>query len=141
MISLKDVVAKLEARDFEALIGLIERDWLDAKDWPYHFDPDKAKREITKRELAKDVTAMANANGGIIVTASGCQPRQVSASAKCVPFPSIESIRIDAKRFWQSLFIRLHMGCESSSMRIRRSDSQGVAPIIIDPAFVAEGPA
>jgi hypothetical protein len=52
MKSPKEVLEKLEARDFDALLGLVESGWLDAKETPYHLDSPKQKLE-----LAKDVTA------------------------------------------------------------------------------------
>src|SRR5258708_23751391 len=57
-----EVLEKLTARDFDALIGVAEGVGLDAKDRPYVFDTTKQRLE-----LAKDVSALANAVGGIIV--------------------------------------------------------------------------
>lgn len=47
--------------DFKALIGQIENDWFDCKGQPYQIDNDTGKRE-----LAKDVSSFANADGGFI---------------------------------------------------------------------------
>jgi Putative DNA-binding domain len=52
----------LEARDFEALVGAIEADDVEFKHSPYRLD-----ERAQKLELAKDVAAMANRGGGIIV--------------------------------------------------------------------------
>ena len=62
MNSVSEVLEKLVAKDFHALIGIAEGVWLDAKESPYLFETTKQKLE-----LAKDVTALANAVGGIIV--------------------------------------------------------------------------
>ena len=62
MKSPREVLEKLETRDFHALIGIAESVWLDAKESPYLLDTPKQKLE-----LAKDVSAFANSGGGIIV--------------------------------------------------------------------------
>jgi hypothetical protein len=57
-----DLLAKIvEARDFKALIGKIENAMFDCKAQPYLLTDEK-----NKRELAKDVSAFANAGGGYI---------------------------------------------------------------------------
>jgi hypothetical protein len=62
MKNAQDILDKLAAGDFGALIGIAESVWIDAKDRPYVLESTKQKLE-----LAKDVSAMANAVGGIIV--------------------------------------------------------------------------
>jgi predicted HTH transcriptional regulator len=74
MTTPKEVLEKLETGDFDALIGLMESEWLDAKETPYHLDTPKQKLEI-----AKDVTAMANASGGIIVIGFDCEKQPTTA--------------------------------------------------------------
>lgn len=48
--------------DFEQLIGEIENDWLECKSQPYQIEKDK-----DKRELVKDITSLANIQGGYII--------------------------------------------------------------------------
>jgi len=48
--------------DFEQLIGEVENDWFECKSQPYQLEKDK-----DKRELAKDVTSLANIQGGYIL--------------------------------------------------------------------------
>lgn len=62
MNPVSEVLEKLAAKDFEGLIGLWESVWLEAKESPYILDAPKQKLE-----LAKDVSALANSIGGIIV--------------------------------------------------------------------------
>lgn len=62
MQGVNDVSEKLAAREFQDLIGLTECEWLDAKESPYLLDTAKQKLE-----LAKDVSALANAVGGLIL--------------------------------------------------------------------------
>jgi hypothetical protein len=58
----RDVLDKLAAGEIDTLIGIAEGVWLDAKESPYILDTTKQKLE-----LAKDVSALANAVGGVIV--------------------------------------------------------------------------
>lgn len=62
MNNVGEVLEKLAAKQFDALIGVSEAVWLDAKESPYILDTLKQKLE-----LAKDVSALANSVGGIIV--------------------------------------------------------------------------
>jgi hypothetical protein len=52
----------LASGDFEQLIGAIETEILECKSTPYHLDA-----VHQKQELAKDVSGMANAEGGVIL--------------------------------------------------------------------------
>jgi len=58
----------LEARAFERLVGSVETAWFDAKDQPY------AASDAGKRALGKDVTAFANAAGGVILVGFRTKP-------------------------------------------------------------------
>ena len=62
MNTAQEVLDKLATREFDGLIGITEGVWLDAKECPYVLDTMKQKLE-----LAKDVSALANTLGGIIV--------------------------------------------------------------------------
>lgn len=55
---LQEIVSRA---DFKALTGQIENDWFDCKGQPYQIDIDDGKRE-----LAKDVSSFANADGGFV---------------------------------------------------------------------------
>jgi hypothetical protein len=56
------ILALCETGDFDPLIGTLENFELDCKMQPYILTDDKGKRE-----LAKDVSAFANAGGGVIL--------------------------------------------------------------------------
>jgi hypothetical protein len=60
--SVSQIKEALERRSFEELVGLVEDTAFEGKDTPYSLDTDWGKFE-----LAKDVSAMANAAGGVIV--------------------------------------------------------------------------
>jgi len=62
-VSFESIKAILDTRQFAALIGLDEDTWLEAKGKnPYDFTTPAARYE-----LAKDITAFANAEGGILL--------------------------------------------------------------------------
>lgn len=61
-ITLAEVAAILQSGDFTRLLGGLEDDHLECKSAPYNLD-----QEREKMELAKDVSALANADGGIIL--------------------------------------------------------------------------
>ncbi|HEX7154435.1 MAG TPA: ATP-binding protein [Thermoanaerobaculia bacterium] len=52
----------LSAGSFDQLIGTVENYWFDAKEQPYDTGTDAGKRS-----LAKDITAFANAEGGVVL--------------------------------------------------------------------------
>lgn len=52
----------LESQEFEKLIGEFENEFLECKSQPYRLDTNKSKRE-----LGKDVSSMANSEGGYIL--------------------------------------------------------------------------
>ncbi len=86
MNNVSEVLEKLAAKQFDALIGVSEAAWLDAKESPYILDTLKQKLE-----LAKDVSALANSAGGVIVLGlirrETCL-RRASVSARLSRFPS-----------------------------------------------------
>ena len=62
-MSLKSIKTILDTRQFAALIGLDEDTWLEAKGRnPYDFTTPAGRYE-----LAKDASAFANAEGGILL--------------------------------------------------------------------------
>ncbi len=66
--SISDLYAALERGDFNAIIGTPESQGLDFKGQPYGIDSaDPQAQNNQKLELAKDVTAIANAGGGVLV--------------------------------------------------------------------------
>ncbi len=62
LIAIAEVVAILQSGDFTRLFGGLEDDHLECKSAPYNLD-----QECEKMELAKDVSALANTDGGIIL--------------------------------------------------------------------------
>jgi hypothetical protein len=103
MNSPKDVLEKLEAGDFDSPIGLLESEWLDAKETPYHLENHKQKLE-----LAKDVTAMANASGGIIVLGFDCEKQATTAGEQIVKVSKFAVSLIDPSKYNQILADLVH---------------------------------
>jgi len=58
----QELFKALEARDSGAIIGTTESQWLEAKRSPYHLE--SPERQL---EFFKDVTAIATADGGVIL--------------------------------------------------------------------------
>lgn len=56
------ILELLQEANFESLIGEFENDWLECKRQPYAIDKDEQKLE-----LAKDVSSLANADGGLLL--------------------------------------------------------------------------
>jgi hypothetical protein len=56
------IVGILRRGDFESLVGMIEDEKVEAKGSPYQLSVDRQKQE-----LAKDVSALGNAGGGVIL--------------------------------------------------------------------------
>src|SRR5438128_1102865 len=62
VLTLEEVTAILEKGEFDELVGAIENEWLECKAAPYQINTDHQRQE-----LAKDVSGLANAGGGIIL--------------------------------------------------------------------------
>jgi hypothetical protein len=61
-LSKDDVMEKLASKEFDALVGELESDWLECKQSPYRLETDRQKLE-----LAKDIAGLANAAGGLLL--------------------------------------------------------------------------
>ncbi len=61
-LKLDELRSLLETGDFDKLIGAVECEWLECKLAPY-----QVKEDLQKQELAKDVSGLANADGGMIL--------------------------------------------------------------------------
>jgi len=60
-MNISELLETISRADFKALVGQIENDWFDCKGQPYQIDSDAGKRE-----LAKDTSSFANADGGFV---------------------------------------------------------------------------
>jgi hypothetical protein len=86
-LSPEEVTTILQSGDFNALLGAMEDHQLECKSSPYRLD-----EESEKFELAKDVSAMANVSGGVVLI--GVRTRKdatLSADVVCDVSPFEES--------------------------------------------------
>lgn len=67
-LSIETLEEILKKGEFGSLIGVLEDEQLECKGEPYQLDKD-----YQKHELAKDVSALANASGGIILIGAGTE--------------------------------------------------------------------
>lgn len=77
----------------ELLVGLFENDWFDAKRVPYRLS-EKAEQY----ELAKDVSAFANANGGLILLGAKTKGRPAGDEVKSINGCRLTDLRADQMR-------------------------------------------
>lgn len=132
MNATETVLQKLDTGEFEGLIGMAESEWLEAKESPYPLDTPRQKLE-----LAKDVVALANANGGIIVVGFDTERHPTTAAeqiSKVCPFP-LE--RIDPNRYTKILNDMVHPPLHDVQVRPFEKPAgggKGVAAIIVGTA-------
>ena len=94
MNSVGEVLGKLAATQFDALIGVSEGVWLDAKETPYLVETLKQKLE-----LAKDVSAMANSVGGLIVLGFDTERDVLTAGERISDVKPFPLAMIDSDRY------------------------------------------
>lgn len=83
--SVEEIIRILKTGEFDALIGSVEDAFLEVKGSPYQLSASDSYRQ----ELAKDVSALANANGGIILIGFRTAKDAVTAAEhieSCRPF-------------------------------------------------------
>jgi hypothetical protein len=136
MTSPKEVLEKLEAGDFTALVGLVESHWLDAKETPYILDTQKQKLE-----LAKDVTAIANASGGIIVIGYDCEKEPTTSGERICEVKEFPLKLVDPDKWNQILADLVHPATHGVKVLVFvGQNDKGVAAIVIDGAAMTEKP-
>lgn len=74
LASRSEIVSALAQHRAQELAGTAENSWLDFKTTPYAINTDKGKFE-----LAKDVAALANAQGGLLVCGARTAARTTEA--------------------------------------------------------------
>jgi hypothetical protein len=132
MKSAQEVLEELGTRNFDALIGIAESVWLEAKETPYPLDTPKQKLE-----LAKDVSALANSGGGIIVIGFDTSRNLLTSGeyiSRVCPFP-LTLLNVD--RYKQILGDLVHPPPTDITIQAFDNtcgDGNGVAAIIVDAA-------
>lgn len=86
--------AALGCGDTGAIIGTAESEWLEFKNQPYRL-----KEDFQKQELVKDVTALANSGGGVIVIGYETSRDQSKAQDTARNYCPVPRNMIDPKQY------------------------------------------
>lgn len=120
------MIALLDDGQEETLVGMEETDWLDLKGAPYRLGE---RRE--QWELAKDVAALANAAGGIIVVGvhtSRPTRRDEEIATEVAPFPAS---MFDAKQLRDVVAAQVYPRIEIDVRTFDRPDEKRLAVIVV----------
>jgi hypothetical protein len=94
-MSFESIKNILDARQFTALIGLDEDMWLEAKGRnPYDFDT-----PVGRYEFAKDTSAFANAEGGILLVGLTTSPAADAKTERITAYDLCPPAEFDAGRY------------------------------------------
>jgi hypothetical protein len=140
MSSATQVLAHLETSEFTQLIGTVEDQCLDAKKAPYTLSDNRQKQE-----LAKDVSAMANAGGGVLLLGFRTARNPLAAGDQIADVCSFSQDLPDADQYRKVLAEWVYPPLEN--VEIRRfteptdptDPRKAVAAIVVDPAKVSSG--
>jgi predicted HTH transcriptional regulator len=91
--------------------------------------------------LARDVSAMANAGGGLIVIGFDCEKQPTTAGEQIVEVKPFSLNLIDPDKWSQILVNLVHPPAHGITVRVfEGQDSKGVAAIVIDATALTERP-
>jgi hypothetical protein len=96
--SLQEMLVLLTEGLAHELIGVEESRWLDVKGQPYLFD-----KERTKWELGKDISAMANAEGGLILIAAMTEKLETYLEERISEVIPVPSAMVDTKQYLDTI--------------------------------------
>lgn len=129
-LSLDELRAIIESRDFERLVGTVENAYFDCKRQPYGVDNNEAQ----KRELAKDVSAFANAGGGFIFIGFRTEKNTTHSGDEVTAIRPFDQSLIDHSRYEQIIAAWIYPMVERLSIAwFDMSDAKGIAVITIPP--------
>jgi hypothetical protein len=134
----EEILAKLMSRDFDSLLGLAESVWLEAKESPYALDVPKQRRELTK-----DVTALANAEGGIILIGFDTDRHPTTAAETIGRVSKFPLDLINPDQYMKILGATVHPPLHAVDVHLFEGgvgDGKGVAAIVIHRSATADGP-
>ncbi len=138
--SIGEAIAALDAGEFDKFIGTAESPWFEAKEQPYVLKEDKQRLEF-----AKDVSAMANAGGGLIVLGLATQKSPTEALESVFeikPFP--ESL-VNQQQLWDILRDWVYPALDWVAVKSYSAGEEGkrkcvVAIIVAGERAAQEGP-
>lgn len=99
-----DALEILSSGEFEVFLGVEESAQLDFKGAPYQLD----KMDSEKYELAKDVAAFANADGGLVVVGIATTPSKTSAVDEASEVRLLDRDLVNTKQYLDVLYQRVH---------------------------------
>jgi hypothetical protein len=108
----EDVLAILEAGDFDALLGTPEALEIEYKGQPYQLDT-----EGQKFELAKDVSAFANAAGGVLVIGIRTETDDQSAVDVAAEVRPFARALVDVQHYQDTLSARIYPSMRDINVR------------------------
>lgn len=131
MESVKQVLDKLETKDFNSLMGLAEGEWLDVKDRPYVLETPRQKGEF-----AKDVSALANTSGGIILIGFNTARHPTTAAELISEVCAFPLAMANPDQYLQMLHALIHPPIQVSVLHFEISGQagKGVAAIVVEPS-------
>ena len=131
-MSFADIRQILENNAYNALIGRVEDEWLEAKGVnPYDLDS-----PVGRYELAKDVSAFANNSGGFIVIGVATevnQAQQTESITAITPFPQAA---FQPHRYISIVEEYIHPNIDNfraAWVPINQEQNQGIAIIEVPP--------
>lgn len=134
----EEVLAALVHGDDASIVGLAESVWFEAKGEPYRLDDAKSKWE-----LAKDVSAMANAEGGVILIAAQTDQAQGVRQETVREVRAVPRSMVDEQRI-RDVLRGLLFPSLGNGLRIvdfpRCEEGQVVVAIVIEPSAARDRP-
>ncbi|MFI5395776.1 MAG: helix-turn-helix domain-containing protein [Candidatus Binatia bacterium] len=98
MISLDEIRRSLRSGDPSVLVGEFESEMLECKGQPYLLDTDRQKME-----LAKDVSALANVQGGVILMGFATTLDSIHGEERIELIRAFDKALLDPQRYRQVL--------------------------------------
>lgn len=116
----------IESRDFESLIGETENEWFECKGQPYRLDNDAAKRE-----LAKDVSSFANAEGGFIFIGLSAKKSALHSGDEVeTPHPFPQNL-VDKTRYYDVIRAWVYPEIEGLKIKWNEMPTQPVKGLVV----------
>jgi len=125
----EQIVEFLRAGTLDRLVGAIEDDVMDAKGEPYHLGGDRGCRE-----LAKDVSAFANARGGIILIGARTERSPLHQQDEIAAIRPFDQSLVHTKRYHDVIREWVHPAPQGVDIRWYESATEvgrGIVAIII----------
>ena len=137
-MDIAEIVKILQRGDFDKLINLIEGEQIEAKGSPYQLLNDSQKQE-----LAKDVSALGNAAGGIVLIGFETKKDSLSAVERISAYHSFDQAIVDLIQYRNVLQAWIYPPIHSVSVEWYPSmadNTKGTVAIIVPSEAVDEKP-